>query len=120
MQFGFMPGKGTTDALFAVQRLLKEYRDKKKKLYLCFVDIEKTFDRVPRKIMEWAMRKKGLPEVIVRVVMSLYHRVKTKVRVGSEFSEEFLVQTGVHQESVLSPLFFPIVVDVILKMQKKS
>ena len=46
---------------------------------MCFVDIEKAFDRVPRKVMEWAMRKKGLPEVIVRAVMSLYHRAKMKV-----------------------------------------
>ena len=47
MQFGFMPERRTTDALFVVQRMQKEYRDKKKKLYMCFVDIDKTFDRVP-------------------------------------------------------------------------
>ena len=39
-----------------------------RKSYTCFVDIEKAFDGVPRKMMEWAMRKKGLPEVIVRAV----------------------------------------------------
>ena len=50
-----------------------------KKLYMCFVDIEKAFDTVPRKVVEWAMRKKGLPKVIVRAVMSLYHGAKTKV-----------------------------------------
>ena len=42
------------------------------------------------------MRKKSLPEVIVRAMMSLYHRTKTKVQVGSELSEEFLEQVGVH------------------------
>ena len=78
MQFGFMPRRGTTDALFVVQRMQEEYRDKKKKLYMCFVDIEKAFKRVPRKEMEWAMRKKGLPEVFVRAMMSLYHGTKTK------------------------------------------
>ena len=31
---------------------------------MCFVDIEKTFDRVSRKVMESVMRKKGLPEVM--------------------------------------------------------
>ena len=51
---------------------------------MCFVDFEKAFDRVARKVMEWAMRKKGLPEAIVRAVMSLYHGAKTKVQVGSE------------------------------------
>ena len=59
------------------------------------------------------MRKKGLPEIIVRAVMSLYHRVKTNVRLGSELSQEILVQVGVHQGSVLSPLLFAIAVDVI-------
>ena len=56
------------------------------------MDIEKTFDGVLRKVIEWAMRKKGLPEVTVSAVMSLYHRVKMKVGVGSELSEELLVQ----------------------------
>ena len=51
MQFGFMPGRGTTDALFVVQRMQEKYCNKKKKLYMCFVDIEKAFDRVPRKAM---------------------------------------------------------------------
>ena len=113
MQFGFMPGRGTTDALFVVRRMQEKYRDKKEKLYMCFVNIEKAFDRVPRKVMERAIRKRGLPEVIVRAVMSLYHGAKTKVRVGSELSEEFLVQVGVHQGSVLSPLLFTIAVDVV-------
>ena len=34
MQFGFMPGRGKTDALFVVQRMQEKYRDKKKKLYM--------------------------------------------------------------------------------------
>ena len=25
------------------------------KLYMCFVDLEKAFDRVPTKVMEWAL-----------------------------------------------------------------
>ena len=41
----------------------EEYWNKKKNLYMCFVDSEKTIYRVSRKVMEWAMRKKDLPEV---------------------------------------------------------
>ena len=44
------------------------------------------FDRVPRKVLEWAMRKKGIPEVVVRSVMSLYEGARTRVRVDSEMS----------------------------------
>ena len=44
--------------------------------------------------------------------MSLYDGAKTRVRVGSAYSEEFKVKVGVHQGSVLSPLLFAIVVDI--------
>ena len=81
-QFGFMPGKGRTDALFLVRRLQKEHPLKHKRMYTCFVDLEKAFDRVRRRVMEWAMRKKGLPAVLVKAEMSLYEEAETKVRVG--------------------------------------
>ena len=51
MQFGFMPGTGTIDAVF-ILRLQEEYLDKEKKLYMCFVDLEKAFDKVPRKVLK--------------------------------------------------------------------
>ena len=59
------------------------------------------------------MRKRGIPEAMVRAVMSLYGDATTRSRVGLELSEEFKVKVGVHQRSVLSPLLFAIVVDVI-------
>ena len=62
------------DAIFIVRRMQKEYQ---KKLYMCFFDMEKAFNRVPRKVMEWAIIKKGLLEVMVRAVMSLYNGAKT-------------------------------------------
>ena len=61
------------------------------------MDLEKAFDRVSWKVLEWAMRKKGIPEVLVRSVISLYERAKTRVRVDSELSDEFEVKVGMHQ-----------------------
>ena len=80
MQFGFMPGKGTTNALFISRRMQEEFRGREKKLYMCFVDLEKASDRVPRKVMEWALRKKRLPEVLVKAV-------RVCMRVGRRKSE---------------------------------
>ena len=47
MQFGFMPGKGPTDAIFIMRQVQGKQQAKKKKLHYAFVDIEKAIDRVP-------------------------------------------------------------------------
>ena len=59
--------------------------------------------------------KKGLPEVLMQAVISLYEGLRTNVRVGSGLLEGFGVSVGVHQGSVLSPLIFAIVVGVVTK-----
>ena len=57
MQFGFMPGKGTTDAIFVVRQVQERFMDKKIPLFFAFVDLEKAFDRVPRAVLEWSLRE---------------------------------------------------------------
>ena len=57
MQFGFMPGKGTMDAIFITCIMQERFLVKKKDLYFTFVDLEKAFDRVPRQVVTWALRR---------------------------------------------------------------
>ena len=82
---------------------------------MCFVDLEKAFDR-----SSWALWKKGLQEILVKVIMSLYESSKTKVKVGSELSEECYVTVGVHQGSIFSLLMFAVIVDVVTEEARKS
>ena len=113
MQFGFMTGRSTTDAIFILRQLQEKYLGKKKNLYFAFVDLEKAFDRVPRKVLWWAMRKLGVDEWIIHTVQAMYCNAKSKVRVGSEYSDPIDVSVGVHQGSVLSPLLFIIVMEAL-------
>ena len=105
MQCGFMSGRGTTDAIFIVRQLQEKHLAANKLLYMAFVDLEKAFDQVPWDIIWWAVRKLGTDEWLVHLVQSMYKDVRSRVRVGDGYSEEFGVGVGVHQGSVLSPLF---------------
>ena len=74
MQFGFMPSRSTVGAIFIFRRMQESYLKKHKKLIICFVHLEKAFDRLPRKVIEWALGKK-----LVQAVMSMYKGAKTRV-----------------------------------------
>ena len=84
------------------------------------MDLEKALDRVPQKVLEWALSKKEIQEVLITSVMSLYEGAKTWVRVDSELSEEFEVKVGMHQGSVRSPFLFAVVVDVVTEFAREG
>ncbi|KAK3554716.1 hypothetical protein QTP70_032634 [Hemibagrus guttatus] len=110
-QYGFMPRKSTTDAIFALMILMEKYRDGQRELHCVFVDLEKAYDRVPREELWYCMRKSGVAEKYVRVVQDMYERSTTVVRCAVGQTEEFKVEVGLHQGSALSPFLFAIVMD---------
>ena len=101
-----MQGRGTINVIFIHRQLQEKHLVAGKPLYLAFIDFEKAFDRVPREVIWWSMRK-------LRIVQSMYKKVRSRVRVGDEYSNSFDVRVGVHQGSVLSPLLFLIVLEAL-------
>ena len=56
-QYGFMPEKRTTDAIFALRMWMEKYREAQRELHCVFVDLEKAYNRVPREELWYCMRK---------------------------------------------------------------
>ena len=113
MQCGFMSGRGTTDEIFIVRQLQEKHLAANKPLYMAFVDLEKAFDRVPRDVIWWAMRKLGIDNVAGASGPVHVQRCEKQGRSRRWVQEEFGVGVGVHLGSVLSPLLFIIVLEAL-------
>ena len=119
IQQGFMPGKSTTDAIFAVRQLTEKYREGRNNLYMIFIDLEKAYDRVPREEIWRCLRAKGVPEVYVGLIMDMYENCSTTVRCEAGDCVEFDVRVGLHQGSALSPFLFILLLDVLTEGMRR-
>ena len=77
------------------------------------MDLGKAFDRVPREVEIWDLQNMGVDEWLIRTVMALYTEACTVVRTDVGLSESFEAKVGLHQGSVLSPLLFAAVMDIV-------
>lgn len=84
-----------------------------KNTFIVFIDLEKAFDRINRSKL-WEVvgdQYYNIPPKLIRVIKSLYHNSKSKVKNREIDSRWFEVKTGVRQGGVLSPLLFILFMD---------
>ena len=79
MQFCFMPGRGTIDALFILRRIQEENFTKQRKLYMCFVDPEKSTRWSSKESCGMGNDWRGIQEALFTAVMSLCRVERSKV-----------------------------------------
>jgi len=74
-----LPGRGTIDLIFILRQVQEKILEGH---YWTFVDLEKACDRVPREVLYWSLRWKGISEKLVRVIGSMYDEAMTMMRSG--------------------------------------
>ena len=77
-----MPGRGTTDVIFAARQVIEKHREMQKKLHLVFIDLEKAYDRVPRQEFWRCLREQGVREKYVCLVKDMYDDARTQVKIA--------------------------------------
>lgn len=50
-QFDSMPGRSIMETISLLKRLIKLYQKQKKDFHIVFIDLEKIYDRVSRKVL---------------------------------------------------------------------
>ena len=115
VQGGFRPLRGCQDQIFCLRQAIEKLYEKNKDLYLCFIDLEKAFDRVPRQKLFEVLGEYGIRGNLLSAIKSIYVGSKAAVRIDGEMSESFEVNEGVRQGCCLSPLLFIIFMDKIIR-----
>ncbi|XP_061657882.1 uncharacterized protein LOC133491045 [Syngnathoides biaculeatus] len=81
-QWSFRLGRGTMDQFYTLGRVLKGAWEFAQTVYMCFVDLEKVFDCVPRGVLWGVLREYGIPNPLIRGLWSLYDQCQSLVRIA--------------------------------------
>ena len=81
---------------------------------------KKAFDRIPMEAIRWIMGKSCTYEWLVRTDMALYSEACAVVRTGHGDSNSFDVKVVACQRSIVSPLLFAIVIDMVKKKRREE
>ena len=114
-QFGFMPGRSTMEVIHLIRRLMEVYRDRKKDLHMVFIDLEKAYDRVSRKLLWECLAKKRVSVAYIQAIKDMYEGGRASVRSSVGDTGYFSINIRLHQGSALSLFLFTIIIDELTR-----
>ena len=119
-QHGFRRGRSTITATKALICMIRDRIDRYKCCYVCFVDYEKAFDKVDRKLLFSKLQKYGLTTHFTKVLYEIYSQNNIRVSVDNYLSEIINQKIGVPQGDKLSPLLFAIFIADLSSILEKT
>ena len=115
VQYGFMPNRGTRNAIFVLRRSVERKIEKQKDVYACFIDYSEAFDTVKHKLLIELLQSLDIDPQDVKLLANLYWNQKAAVRHNGEISESISIKQGVLQGCVASPHLFVLYTEMIMR-----
>ena len=103
-----------------VVRCLQELARKNASLFMCFIDLTKSYDSVDRTLLWTVLARFGIPPRLLAVVRQFHNGMQACVRLDDGECPDMLdVKQGLRQGCVLAPLLFNIFFMVVLPVAEK-
>ena len=91
-----------------------------KRMFCCFIDIKKSFDKVWRNWLWGILWKSVVMGKMWRILRAVYDNTSSCVKLAVVKTDFFVVKTGVMQGWTLSPTLFAIFVNGLIQRLKHS
>ena len=115
-QHGFRTNRGTHSALTRVIQSCRARAAAGRATWIGFLDIQKAFPSLQRKVIYTVLRKAGIPGHLCKIIRSLHTNVQAQIRIGSR-TKLLPVRSGVKQGCPLGPVIFNYVMQAMIEIQ---
>jgi hypothetical protein len=119
-QFGFKKGISCSHAIYSVKSVVDHYVSQGSTVSLCALDLHKAFDKMNHHGLFIKLMERMVPNNLLTTLEYWFSICATCVRWGDSFSAFIKLNCGVRQGGVLSPYFFAIYIDDVVKVVERS
>ena len=114
-QFAFKQNHSTVLCTSVLKEIISYYTNNGSSVYVCLLDASRAFDRIHFGKLFHVLLDKGLPAIVIRVLLDCYTNQNVYCRWNSILSSNIETVNGVRQGAILSPVLFCIYIDILLK-----
>lgn len=119
-QMGFIKGNSVLDNIFVLLEIIQIYKNIKRPLYLCFIDLTKAFDSIPKENLKLKLSK-ILPEgKLLNLIINLIESKTYKIIFNGKETDEFQLLNGIPQGDSMSPTLFCLYVNDLFQILENN
>jgi hypothetical protein len=114
LQFGFTENNSTQHAIFVLRETILDSLVKKEKLYLCFMDFSKAFDKLNKTLLMAKLNNK-INDLMWLTIYNYITAARIVIKNNNSASKYIEVQRGVKQGGPASPHMFAYYIDEMIR-----
>jgi hypothetical protein len=114
LQFGFTENNSTQHAIFVLRETILDSLLNKEKLYLCFMDFSKAFDKLNKNLLLAKLNNK-INDLMWMMINNYINSARIVVKCNNKMSKHIDISRGVKQGGPASPHMFAYYVDEMIR-----